>query len=65
MSAETDDDPPPAWGFVIVLPDNVWRMIDELRATGLYGESRSDAVLALMRPGLGQAVQAGFVELKK
>lgn len=47
----------------IELSDNVWGMIVTCAGSGLYGETVDDTILALLRPGLAEAVKIGIVKL--
>ena len=49
----------------VTLHENVWRMIRECAGSRLYGEGLDQVMLALLRPGLEQAAQAGFCKLRK
>jgi len=49
---------------VVQLPSEVWRMIRELRNTGLHGDNLDEVVMGLIRPALLDAVRAGFVKMK-
>lgn len=48
----------------IDLPHEAARMIREALASGLYGDSLNDAIIALLRPGLMEAVRIGAAKLK-
>lgn len=50
---------------VVVLPPQVWNMIDECHHSGLYGETRDKTILALLRPALMEAVSKGFATAPK
>jgi hypothetical protein len=46
----------------IDLNRNVWAQVDQCIASGLYGETMDDAVLALIRPGLLHAMSIGILK---
>lgn len=47
----------------VELPPEAWRMIEDLRKTGLYGDTHHEVILSLIRPALLHAARAGFTKL--
>lgn len=49
--------------ITLTLPREVMRMAREALASGLYGDSIDEAVVALLRPGLLEAVRIGAARM--